>query len=164
MSAPTEIPVPAETHGHKARPCFWCPDARKCDCPCATCIRCRKMIAGAACVACGSTDVEPTGDGAPVECANCRGAGEEEYAACCPDCGEEDECKPSCGACPDCGAYVGQPCDPRCGSSSEYGDEKEEEEHRRRCSGCGCVMDGDEGWGPHCCSRTCFHRLSGGHG
>ena len=75
---------------------------------------------------------------------------------------EEDDCR---SGCPDCGAAHGQAC---LSWSDEYPEEDdyEEEESRRRnrCAGCGCTMDGDEGWGPHCCSRTCFHRLSGGHG
>lgn len=124
-------------HGHTAHPCTWCPRPEICDCPCALCIRSRLAAAGCTdtCIGCGSK-VSVT-DG---ECPRCYDAWLYlKY-------GGDGSCDRDCTGCADC-------------HSSEEEVESEAEAPIRRCIACRGIMDGDEGWGPHCCSRTCAHKL-----
>lgn len=129
-----------DEHGHAAQPCTWCPRPEICDCPCALCIRSRLAAAGCTdiCIGCGSK--ESVTDG---ECARCYEAWLDlKY-------GDDGFCGSNCVGCADC----------RPAEEEAEDDYDEDEVPTRRCIACRGSMDGDEGWGPHCCSRGCAHKL-----
>ena len=136
-----------DTHGFKTLSCHDCPRPEICDCPCTTCTFQRHV---AAAVATNNT------------CSYCD-TREGVTNQICKDCASP---------CDYCGAAAGQICKIGCGSypdeepEDHYGDyeepDHEEEEHVQRCSGCRCPMDGDEGWGPSICSRTCYKAVCDG--
>lgn len=133
-------PAPAADHGHQDHACYHCPTPANCDCPCETCIRCRRMAAGTACCACGSTEgLPPRSEAcAAAECATCRESREEDShsddGACCPGCDGYFACR----------CHDGDEREEESDHGTQYGD----------CLGCnpgcyGCRADYDpsDPWG-----------------
>lgn len=127
--------APAEAHGHQEHACYHCPSPSNCDCPCATCIRCRRMRAGTACVACGSYEGLPAEReaGVVVECARCVAAAEEDSHSTGSDGG---------ALCPGCDGYLQCVC-------HEPGDDREEEDRHTELGDCPGCFPGCYGCDPH---------------
>ena len=152
-----EVAVSEEPpHGHQEHACYHCPSPSNCDCPCETCIRCRRMAAGTACVACGSCEGLPEEHetGAPVECATCREA--QEPCTCPCTCRREpepswiqrqlDEERAAANfagpGCPYCDAYFTCDCQARRSEMIQAEYRRQERERRTVCTCCHCCTCG----------------------
>lgn len=145
-------------HGHQEHACYHCPSPASCDCPCETCIRCRRMAAGTACVACGSCEGLPEEHeaGTPVECESCRDA--EEPCTCPCTCRRAAAAEPSWiqrqldeeraaanfagPGCPYCDAYFTCDCQARRSEMIQAEYRRQERERRTVCTCCHCCTCG----------------------